>query len=61
MQRPFKEEMTRAWLNHLGFDLERAGTEYIVQDRREHRDMPALPPTRCQSLHSIIDLFQIEL
>jgi hypothetical protein len=53
--------MIRAWLNYLGFDLEREGTDYIIRDRREHRDMPALQSTRCESLRSIADLFQIEI
>jgi hypothetical protein len=56
-----KEELTRARLSHLGFELEKAGFGYIVQDRREHLEMPALQPAHCQDLDSVIDLFMIEL
>jgi hypothetical protein len=56
-----KEELTRARLNQLGFDLEKAGFGYIVRDRREHLEMPALQPTHCQNLDSVIDLFNIQL
>jgi hypothetical protein len=37
-----KEELVRARLNDLGFSLEKDGFGYIVLDRREHLDMPAL-------------------
>jgi hypothetical protein len=61
MDRVLKEELTRARLSHLGFDLEKAGFGYIVRDRREHLEMPALQPTHCQDLESVIDLFNIQL
>jgi hypothetical protein len=55
-----KEDVIRARLHHLGFDREKEGFEYIVRDRREHL-VPALQPTRCQDLDSVIDLFNIQL
>jgi hypothetical protein len=55
-----KEEVIRARLNHLGFDLEKEDFGYIVRDRREHL-VPALQPTRRQDLNSVIDLFNIQL
>jgi hypothetical protein len=56
-----KEELARARLSHLGFDLEKAGFGYIVRDRREHLGMAALQPTHCQDLDSVIHLFNIQL
>jgi hypothetical protein len=61
MDRVLKEEVTRARLSHLGFDLEKEGFGYIVRDRREHLEMPALQPTHCQNLDPVIDLFSIQL
>jgi hypothetical protein len=49
---------------YLGFDLERelGGLDWIVKDRREgHGVLRALQPTKCQSLQSVIDLFELEL
>jgi hypothetical protein len=45
-----KEELIRARLSHLGFDLEKDGFGWIVSDRREPLGLPALQPTRCQNL-----------
>ena len=62
--RPDKEELIRAHLSYLGFDLERElGTlDWIVKDRREgHGVLRALQPTKCQSLQSVIDLFELTL
>jgi hypothetical protein len=61
MDHVHKEELIRGRLSRLGFDLEKAGFGYIVRDRREHLEMPALQPTHCQDLDSVIDLFNIQL
>ena len=61
MDHILKEELTRARLSHIGFDLEKEGFGYIVRDRRENLQMPALQPTHCQDLDSVIDLFNIQL
>ena len=56
-----KEELIRARLSHLGFDLEKVGFDYIIRDRREKLDMPAFQPTKWANLDEIVALFQIEL
>jgi hypothetical protein len=61
MNLTLKEELIRARLSHIGFDLEKEGFGYVVRDRRELLGMPVLQPTHCQDLDSVIDLFMIEL
>jgi hypothetical protein len=56
-----KEELIRARLSHLGFDLEKDGFGWMVRDRREKLGIPALQPTHGQNLDSIAQLFQIKL
>ena len=59
-----KEELIRARLSELGFDLEREPGEldWIVRDRREWKEfMKAVPATRCQELDTIIEFFGLEL
>jgi hypothetical protein len=56
-----KEELIRARLSHLGFDLTKDGFGWIVRDRREKLGIPALQPTHGQNLDAIVALFQIEL
>jgi hypothetical protein len=51
-----KEELIRARLDHLGFDLTRAGFGWIVRDRREKLGIPALQPTHSQNLDTIVAL-----
>jgi hypothetical protein len=63
VDRPEREELIRAHLSYLGFDLERelGSLDWIVRDRREgHGVLRALQPTKC-SLQSVIDLFELEL
>jgi hypothetical protein len=63
IDRIVKEEIVRARLSRLGFDLERepGGFDWIVRDRRVSTAMPALQPTRAGDLDTILELFQIEL
>jgi hypothetical protein len=59
-----KEELIRARLGELGFDLERepGGLDWIVRDRRERKEfMKAVPATRCHGLDTIIEFFGLEL
>jgi hypothetical protein len=59
-----KEELVRARLGELGFDLERepGGMDWIVKDRREGKEyMQPVPSTRCASLDTVIEFFQIKL
>ena len=46
IDRILKEELIRVRLSHLGFELEKNGFGWIVRDRWEHRDMPALQRVR---------------
>jgi hypothetical protein len=55
------EGVIRERLRHLGFDLTRDGFDYLVSDRRMDRGLAAMPPTRCQELEGVIELFKIEL
>ena len=61
--RPDQEELIRARLSYLGFDIEReGGLDWIVRDRREgHGVLRALQPTKCHSLQSVTDLFELDL
>jgi hypothetical protein len=61
IDRTLTEELIRSQLSHLGFDLERDGFDYSIRDRREGKGLPALQPTRCRDLDTIIDLFKLEL
>ena len=59
-----KEELIRARLGELGFELQRepGGLDWIVRDRREGKEfMKAVPATRCQELDTVIEFFQLEL
>jgi hypothetical protein len=56
-----KEELIRARLSHLGFDLEKDGFGWMVRDRREKLGITALQPIHGQNLDSIAKLFQIKL
>jgi hypothetical protein len=56
-----KEELIRARLSHLGFDLERDGFDYSIRDRREGKQLPSLQPTRCRDLDTIIEMFELDL
>jgi len=59
--RQISEELIRARLSSLGFDLEKDGFGWMVRDRREKLGIPALQPTHGQNLDSIAQLFQIKL
>jgi hypothetical protein len=59
-----KEQVIRDKLHELGFDLklEPSSLDWVVWDRREgKKDMPSLPPTRCQNLETVVEFFQIDL
>ena len=59
--RESKESIVRVKLGELGFELNRQGFGYIIRDRREGKVLPALQPTHCESLDTIIELFKLEL
>ena len=59
-----KEELIRARLNHLGFDLERepGGRYWIVRDRREgNESMKPITGTRIRELDVIVEFFRLKL
>jgi hypothetical protein len=59
-----KEELIRARLSHLGFDLERepGGRYWIVRDRREgNESMKVITGTRIRELDVIVELFRLKL
>jgi hypothetical protein len=55
------EGVIRERLSHLGFELKRDGFDYLISDRRLDRGLPAMPPTRCHQLETVIEFFKIEL
>jgi hypothetical protein len=61
IDRKEREGVIRERLSRLGFELERDGFDYLISDRRMDRGLPAMPPTRCQELEAVIELFKIEL
>jgi hypothetical protein len=64
MNRDLREQLIRTKLGELGFDLKRepSSLDWVVWDRREgKRDLPALPPTRCQDLETVVEFFRLDL
>jgi hypothetical protein len=59
-----KEELIRARLSRLGFDLERepGGRYWLVRDRREGKEfMKAIARKRIRELDVIVEFFQLQI
>ena len=59
---PDQEQIAKALLAGLGFELGREGTRYVARDRREQLGLSgALQPVVSGSLGSLLALFEIDV